>query len=317
MTDPALSIQNLTKYYTDAQTKEKYRALDHVSLDIPKGSIFGLLGPNGAGKSTLINTLGGLVTKTEGKVFVWGHDIDISVKKVKQSIGIVSQELIFDPFFTPAEILDYQAGYFGILPKDNKTDDLLKAVGLYDKRDAHARTLSGGMKRRLMVAKAMVHSPPILVLDEPTAGVDIELRKNLWTYIRELNKKGTTIIFTTHYLEEAEALCDTIAILDKGKVIVCESTKKLLNMIDQKVIHLGLPKPLKTVPDDFEGACLSLKDKTTLTIKYAPSKTNAYEILEKVRALGITPNDITTEQSDLEDIFLEITKKKKEPSLSM
>ncbi|MBP9694136.1 MAG: ABC transporter ATP-binding protein [Alphaproteobacteria bacterium] len=310
MTNPAISIENLTKYYTDQQTGEKYLALDHVNLDIPKGSIFGLLGRNGAGKSTLINTLGGLVQKTEGKVVVWGHNIDHSIKEAKHSIGIVSQELIFDPFFTPGEILDYQAGYFGILPKDNKTDELLKAVELYDKRDAHARTLSGGMKRRLMVAKAMVHSPPILVLDEPTAGVDIELRKNLWVYIRELNKKGTTIIFTTHYLEEAEALCDRIAILDKGKVMVCEPTKKLLHMIDKKIIHLSLSKPLNAAPQDFEGACLSLKDETTLTIKYAPSKTNAYEVLEKVKTLGIIPNDITTEQSDLEDVFLEITKKK-------
>src|SRR6478609_6693720 len=214
MDEPAIRIDNLCKTYAGGK-----RALDGVSFEVPRGQIFGLLGPNGAGKSTLINILAGLVVKTEGKVDIWGFDIDQHPRNAKRAIGIVPQEIIFDPFFTPRETLEIQAGLYGIAPSERHSDALLAAMHLTDKAHAYSRTLSGGMKRRLLVAKAMVHSPPILVLDEPTAGVDVELRQQLWDYVRELNARGVTIVLTTHYLEEAEELCDRIAIINHGKLI--------------------------------------------------------------------------------------------------
>ena len=219
MTDAAISIQNLSKTYAGGK-----QALDNINFDVPRGSIFGLLGPNGAGKSTLINILSGMVRKTSGSASIWGFDIDDSPRNAKASIGIVPQEIIFDPFFTPSEALEVQAGLYGVPKAKRRTMELLRAVHLEDKADAYARTLSGGMKRRLLVAKAMVHSPPILVLDEPTAGVDIDLRQQLWEYVVDLNKAGVTIVLTTHYLEEAENLCDRIAIINHGKLIANKPT---------------------------------------------------------------------------------------------
>ncbi|MBX9728378.1 MAG: ABC transporter ATP-binding protein, partial [Sphingopyxis sp.] len=214
MTDIAIAIDALTKVYAGGK-----RALDGVTLDVPRGGIYGLLGPNGAGKSTLINILSGMVRKTSGRAAIWGFDIDEHPRNAKASIGIVPQEIVFDPFFTPFETLELVAGLYGVARGKRRSDELLAAVGLSDKRDAYARTLSGGMKRRLLVAKALVHSPPIIVLDEPTAGVDIDLREQLWAYVRQLNREGVTVVLTTHYLEEAEELCDRIAIINHGKLI--------------------------------------------------------------------------------------------------
>lgn len=300
----AISLQNVTKKYEGAASL----ALDDVSLEIPKGKIFGLLGPNGAGKSTIINILGGLVLKSSGKVTVGGHNVETDLKAAKFKIGIVSQELILDPFFTPYETLELQAGLFGVRQKDRRTDELLAAVGLTDKRNSAARRLSGGMKRRLMVAKAMVHDPEILVLDEPTAGVDIELRQNLWAYIRELNKSGKTIIFTTHYLEEAEALCEEIAIINKGKVIRCESTKKLLKVIDQKKLLVTTKAKIKAIPKSLSSFETCMTDDATLCVKYKPSEIDAFEIIKKISDAAIEIKDITTEEGDLEDVFLELTR---------
>src|ERR1700754_1478685 len=233
MTDAAISIRDLQKTYAGGK-----RALDGISLDVPRGGIFGLLGPNGAGKSTLINILAGLVTKTGGSANIWGFDIDAHPRNAKRSIGVVPQEILFDPFFTPKEALEIQAGLYGIPKAERRTMELLRAVHLEDKADAYARTLSGGMKRRLLVAKAMVHSPPVLVLDEPTAGVDIELRQQLWAYVRHLNELGVTVVLTTHYLEEAQELCDRIAIINQGKLIANQPTRQLVGMAQEKVVEV-------------------------------------------------------------------------------
>ena len=233
MSEAAISIRDLQKTYADGK-----RALDGVTIDVPRGGIFGLLGPNGAGKSTLINILAGLVTKSGGSATIWGFDIDEHPRNAKRSIGVVPQEILFDPFFTPKEALEIQAGLYGVPKADRRTMELLRAMRLEDKADAYARTLSGGMKRRLLVAKAMVHSPPILVLDEPTAGVDVELRQQLWGYVRGLNAQGVTVVLTTHYLEEAEKLCDRIAIINHGRLIANEATRTLVGMAQEKVVEV-------------------------------------------------------------------------------
>ncbi|MDE0880705.1 MAG: ABC transporter ATP-binding protein, partial [Sphingomonas bacterium] len=238
-TDAAISIQGLSKTYDGGK-----RALDDVSFDVPRGQIFGLLGPNGAGKSTLINILAGLVNKTAGTASIWGFDIGDNPRNAKASIGIVNQEILFDPFFTPFETLEIQAGLYGVPKGQRRSMELLRAVHLEDKADAYARTLSGGMKRRLMVAKAMVHAPPVLVLDEPTAGVDIELRQQLWTYVRSLNAGGVTVVLTTHYLEEAEELCDRIAIINQGKLIANEPTRDLVGMAQEKIVAVTVDRDL-------------------------------------------------------------------------
>ncbi|WP_294355398.1 ABC transporter ATP-binding protein, partial [uncultured Sphingomonas sp.] len=236
-TEAAISINNLCKTYAAAGPGAvAKRALDGVTFDVPRGSVFGLLGPNGAGKSTLINILAGLVNKTSGTASIWGFDIDAHPRNAKASIGIVNQEILFDPFFTPIETLEIQAGLYGVPKSQRRSLELLRAVHLEDKAKAYARTLSGGMKRRLMVAKAMVHQPPVLVLDEPTAGVDIELRQQLWTYVRSLNDAGVTVVLTTHYLEEAEELCDRIAIINGGRVIANEPTAELVGKAQEKVV---------------------------------------------------------------------------------
>src|SRR5205809_919549 len=273
MDEPAIRIESLSKVYAGGK-----RALDDVSFDVPRGQIFGLLGPNGAGKSTLINILAGLVVKTGGKVNIWGFDMDQHPRNSKRSIGVVPQEIIFDPFFTPRETLEIQAGLYGIPAADRHSDALLAAMHLTDKANAYARTLSGGMKRRLMVAKAMVHSPPVLVLDEPTAGVDVELRQQLWAYVRQLNERGVTIVLTTHYLEEAEQLCDRIAIINHGKVIANEPTRDLVGMAQEKVVEVTVDRDIATTPQASCFQKVELKGERILEITYRKDLANAGQV---------------------------------------
>lgn len=305
MDDPAIRIESLSKTYAGKGIQPK-RALDNVSFDVPRGQIFGLLGPNGAGKSTLINILAGLVVKTGGRVTIWGFDIDQHPRNAKRSIGVVPQEIIFDPFFTPRETLEIQAGLYGIAPQDRKSDELLTAMHLTDKANAYSRTLSGGMKRRLLVAKAMVHSPPILVLDEPTAGVDVELRRQLWDYVRKLNAQGVTIVLTTHYLEEAEQLCDRIAIIHHGRVIANEPTRELLSKAQEKAVVVTFDRDIAEVPVNpcFEN--ITLIDERTLEITFRKDKVNAGQVLTSLTADGLGIVDVSTRDPDLEDVFLSL-----------
>ena len=301
----AIRIESLSKTYAASGMQPK-RALDDVSFEVPRGQIFGLLGPNGAGKSTLINILAGLVVKSSGKATVWGFDIDEHPRNAKRSIGIVPQEILFDPFFTPKEALEIQAGLYGIQRERRKTDELLAAMHLTDKADAYARTLSGGMKRRLLVAKAMVHSPPILVLDEPTAGVDIELRRQLWAYVRQLNAGGVTVVLTTHYLEEAEELCDRIAIINHGRVIANEPTRQLVAKAQEKAVVVSFDHDLESVPthDCFED--IRLLDERTMEITYRKDKVNAGQVLAAIQRDGLSIVDVRTREPDLEDVFLSL-----------
>ena len=301
-TEAAISIQGLSKTYEGGK-----RALDEVTFDVPRGQVFGLLGPNGAGKSTLINILAGLVNKTSGSASIWGFDIGEHPRNAKASIGIVNQEILFDPFFTPFETLEIQAGLYGVPKGQRRSMDLLRAVHLEDKASAYARTLSGGMKRRLMVAKAMVHAPPVLVLDEPTAGVDIELRQQLWTYVRGLNAGGVTVVLTTHYLEEAEELCDRIAIINHGKVIANEPTRDLIGMAQEKVVAVTVDRDLTHAPEAPCFEKIVLKGNRVLEITYHKGRVNAGEVLAAVQADGLGIVDVTTREADLEDVFLNLT----------
>jgi ABC-2 type transport system ATP-binding protein len=306
MDEPAIRIESLSKTYAGKGAEPK-RALDAVSFDVPRGQIFGLLGPNGAGKSTLINILAGLVTKTGGKVTIWGFDIDEHPRNAKRSIGVVPQEIIFDPFFTPRETLEIQAGLYGIPPSDRISDELLAAMHLTDKAKAYSRTLSGGMKRRLLVAKAMVHSPPILVLDEPTAGVDVELRRQLWDYVRKLHAQGVTIVLTTHYLEEAEELCDRIAIIHHGQVIANEPTRELVSKAQEKAVVVTFDRDIAKVPANSCFENIALVDERTLEITYRKDKVNAGQVLTALTADGLGIVDVSTRDPDLEDVFLSLT----------
>ena len=306
MTDAAIRIESLSKTYA-AKGVEPKRALNDVSFDVPRGQIFGLLGPNGAGKSTLINILAGLVTKSSGTVNIWGFDIDEHPRNAKRSIGVVPQEIIFDPFFTPRETLEIQAGLYGVPPEDRISDRLLAAMHLTDKAHAYSRTLSGGMKRRLLVAKAMVHSPPILVLDEPTAGVDVELRRQLWDYVRQLNAQGVTIVLTTHYLEEAEELCDRIAIIHHGRVIANEPTRELVSKAQVKAVIVTFDRDIAEVPVNPCFEDISLIDERTLEINYRKDKVNAGQVLASLTSAGLGIVDVTTRDPDLEDVFLSLT----------
>ena len=303
--DHAVSVTGLTKVYGGKRGTKT--ALDAVSLAIPRGSFFGLLGPNGAGKSTLINILAGLVRKTAGTVSVWGRDIDRDERGVKAAIGVVPQELNLDPFFTPRELLDVQAGMYGVPRAERRTLEILAAVGLADKADSYARTLSGGMRRRLLVAKAMVHSPPVLVLDEPTAGVDIELRRQLWGHVRELNARGTTILLTTHYLEEAEQLCDRIAIIDRGRVVACDTTRNLLGRLDSKRLTVTVAALPAALPEVLAPFAPAMEDGNRLVFATRPSQTPIARILDALHDSGLAVVDLTTEEADLEDIFLQLT----------
>ncbi len=306
--EQAVSVRGLDKTYKASGKSAAKHALHAVDLDVPRGSLFGLLGPNGAGKSTLINILAGLVIKTGGSASVWGYDIDKAPRQSRAAIGVVPQELNIDPFFTPRELLELHAGLYGVPPAERKTDAILGALGLADKGDAYARTLSGGMRRRLMVAKAMVHSPPVLVLDEPTAGVDIELRQQLWAHVRELNRGGTTILLTTHYLEEAEELCDRIAIINHGKVIACDTTGALLRRLDNKTMTLVFAESLEAVPAPLSPFEPELVSPQCLRFHYRASASPVSDILSKAGEAGLTVIDVTTEETDLEDIFLQLTR---------
>ena len=308
MDEPAIRIQSLSKTYGAGKGAAPKPALNQVSFDVPRGQIFGLLGPNGAGKSTLINILAGLVVKTSGDVSIWGFDIDEHPRNAKRSIGVVPQEIIFDPFFTPRETLEIQAGLYGIPPADRRSDALLAAMHLTDKANAYSRTLSGGMKRRLLVAKAMVHSPPILVLDEPTAGVDIELRQQLWNYVRQLNQSGVTIVLTTHYLEEAEQLCDRIAIINHGRLIANETTRSLVGMAQEKAVEVVVDRDVARVPDAPCFEKIELKGERTLAITYRKDKVNAGEVLAALQDEGLGIVDVSTREADLEDVFLNLTR---------
>jgi ABC-2 type transport system ATP-binding protein len=301
----AVEIDSLSKVYGGANGK---KALDAVSLGIKRGELFGLLGPNGAGKSTLINILAGLVNKTAGQVKIWDLDVDHDPRGSRGAIGIVPQELHIDPFFTPREALEVQAGLYGVPRAARRTDEILGAVGLADKADSYARTLSGGMRRRLLVAKALVHTPPVLVLDEPTAGVDVELRQSLWAYVRQLNATGTTVLLTTHYLQEAEQLCDRIAIINHGKLIACDTTAALLARMDRKELHMIVDRDLTAIPAGLAGYEAVQTGLREIVIRYRPSQTRAGELLDAARAAGLVILDISTEESDLEDIFIELTR---------
>jgi len=306
----AIAIEGLVKRYAPSGGGEGKLALDGISLEVPQGGIFGLLGPNGAGKSTLINIMAGLVTKTAGSIRIWGHDIDSAMRNAKASIGIVPQEIVFDPFFTPFEVLENTAGLWGIARHLRKSEDLLRAVHLSDKRDAYARTLSGGMKRRLLIAKALVHSPPILVLDEPTAGVDVERRRQLWVLVRELNAEGVTVVLTTHYLEEAEELCERIAIINHGKLIANKPTRELVGMMGEKVVEITVDKDIDTVP---ESAVFLRSEKTgerSMAIAYDKAKVTAGQVLAKVQEKGFAIVDVSTHEADLEDVFVSLTSAK-------
>lgn len=309
MSSQAISIRNLNKTYKASGRHPEKKALDDVGLEIPRGSLFALLGPNGAGKSTIINIMAGLVMKTSGDVKIWDIDIDENPRNARAAIGIVPQELNLDAFFTPRELLEIQAGLYGVPKSERRTEELLAAVGLTDKANAYARTLSGGMRRRLMVAKAMVHNPPVLVLDEPTAGVDVELRQSLWAYVRQLNQEGVTVLLTTHYLEEAEELCDTIAIINHGKVVACEPKKKLLSRLDCKELRVTLARPVNFVPESLGIFSPQQTAPDQLSFSYAPSKAAVGQILTALQGAGLEVKDLSTVESDLEDIFIQITRK--------
>ena len=308
MTQNAISISNLNKTYkASGKGTEPKVALQDVSLEIPKGSIFGLLGPNGAGKSTLINIMAGLVIKSSGSVKIWGIDIDEDERSAKRAIGVVPQEINYDPFFSPRKTLELQAGLYGVPKSELDPMSILETVGLADKADAYTRTLSGGMRRRLMVAKAMVHSPPILVLDEPSAGVDVELRKQLWANVRALNERGVTILLTTHYLEEAEELCDQIAIINHGQVIAHEDKESLLSRIEGKEIRFRLDRPMDDVETVFKGFCAEGIGKRSVIIRYNPSEHEVGQFINLIQKAGYGIVDISTSDSDLEDVFLQLT----------
>jgi ABC-2 type transport system ATP-binding protein len=307
---PAISIRNLVKRYAASGDGPAKLALDDVSFDVPQGGIFGLLGPNGAGKSTLINTLAGLVMKTSGQVEIWGFDIDRNMRNAKRAIGIVPQEIVFDPFFTPFEVLENQAGLYGVAKPLRRSMELLRAVHLEDKAKSYARTLSGGMKRRLLVAKAMVHSPPVLVLDEPTAGVDVELRRQLWELVTEMNAEGVTVVLTTHYLEEAEELCDRIAIINHGKLIANQTTRELVATAREKIVVLTLDRDIGTLPAHPAFLKCEKTGERTVEITYDKDRTNAGEVLALVQEQGFAIVDVTTREADLEDVFVTLTSAK-------
>ncbi len=309
MSDYAVEITDLQKTYKATKSSPEKKALHNVNLNIEKGSIFGLLGPNGAGKSTIINIMAGLTVKSSGSVKIWDIDIDQNPRNARSAIGVVPQEITFDPFFTPAQVLDIQAGLYGVPKQERRTMELLKMIRLEDKANAWARSLSGGMRRRLMVAKAMVHTPPVLVLDEPTAGVDIELRRELWDNVKRLNKRGMTILLTTHYLEEAQELCDQIAIINHGEVIACEDKEAILARIDNKEIHFRMTEPFKTIPEQLKTYAPERSGRRTLIFRYSPKDLEMDTLMSAIHDAGLRIADISTDESDLEDVFLQLTRR--------
>ena len=306
MSQNAIELRGLKKTYAATKKTEAKTALSGIDLDIPRGSIFGLLGPNGAGKSTLINILAGLVKKSSGSVNIWGFDQDENPRQSRAAIGVMPQELNLDPFFTPGASLDMQAGLYGVPKNQRKTDEILRLIGLEDKANSYARSLSGGMRRRLLLGKALVHSPQILVLDEPTAGVDIALRQMLWDNVRQLNADGMTVILTTHYLEEAQEMCDQIAIIHEGSLRALDTTENLLSKLDTKtlVVQADLAD-LITLP---KGVIQTTRADGGMAFTYSRSNISPGEILDALRLANVKILDIQTEQPDLQDVFLEITK---------
>ena len=297
-----LSVKKLNKIY-----RKNIHALKDLNLEVKEGEILGLLGPNGAGKSTFINILAGVTDKTSGEVIVWGFDLDKNPRQVRVSLGIVPQEINVDPFFTPKKLLDLQAGLFGVKKKDRITDTVLDLVALKDKSNSYTRNLSGGMKRRLLIAKALVHKPPIIILDEPTAGVDVELRKNLWENIRSLRKLGVTIILTTHYLQEAEELCDRVGIIHKGNLIALDTTENMLNKIQTKTLKFEINK--RIVLDDMNNKDYKVLNNTDseFKIEYNKQEFNIQKIIKLLENQGIMIKDIKSEDPDLEDVFVNLT----------
>jgi ABC-2 type transport system ATP-binding protein len=303
----AIEARGLAKTYAASKKMPAKQALKGVDLAIPRGSIFGLLGPNGAGKSTFINILAGLVNKTSGSARIWDLDIDVNPRQARAAIGVVPQEINMDPFFTPRESLDLMAGFYGVPAAERRTDEILDALGLGDKKDAYVRQLSGGMKRRLMVAKALVHTPPILILDEPTAGVDVELRRQLWEYVRKLNAEGVTVVLTTHYLEEAQEMCDTIAIINRGEVIACEATSSLLRRLNYRTLVVRPETELASPPEGLSGLDLEMRKDGSFAITYRTGETSIEKLIARLHEAGIGIGDLSTEEPDLEDVFLALT----------
>ncbi len=303
----ALKVEKLTKIYSEKSSKE-IKALNNLNLEVKEGEIFGLLGPNGAGKTTFLNILAGTVIKNSGSVEVWGYDLDKNARQVRSSIGIVPQEVNLDAFFSPYKLLELQAGLYGIPKKDRITDTILKLVSLEKQANSYARSLSGGMKRRLLIAKAMVHRPPILVLDEPTAGVDVQLRQNLWNNVKTLNKQGVTIILTTHVMYEAQEMCNRIAILNKGNLITLDTTDNLLNSIKTKKIIFKVNKINTINLENLNGIKFSYKSNNEITASYEKKKHKIDEIISKVKNAGMEIYDISTNEGNLEDIFIDLTK---------
>ncbi len=304
----ALTVENLTKVFLSSKNQKENRALNELSFDVKQGEVFGLLGPNGAGKTTFLNILGGLVTKTNGNINVWGFDIEKNPRQVKASIGIVPQEINLDAFFSPRKLLELQAGLYGVTKKDRITDLILKMVALDDKADAYSRSLSGGMKRRLLIAKAMVHQPPILILDEPTAGVDVELRNNLWENVKKLNEEGVTIILTTHYLLEAQEMCDRIAIINRGNLVALDTTEKLLDRIKVKKIYFKVKKVQLEKKLSMRDINFKIESTKLITATYEKNSLNFGEIVNYFNQNDIKIEDISTEDGDLEDVFVQLTK---------
>jgi len=303
----ALKIEDLTKIYSGKSSNE-IKALNNLNLEVKEGEIFGLLGPNGAGKTTFLNILAGTVTKNSGSVNVWGYDLDLNSRQVRSSIGIVPQEINLDAFFSPRNLLELQAGLYGIPKKDRITDTILKLVSLESQADSYARSLSGGMKRRLLIAKAMVHRPPILVLDEPTAGVDVQLRQNLWNNVKTLNKQGVTIILTTHVIYEAQEMCDRIAILNKGNLVTLDTTYNLLESITTKKIIFKVKKINAINPKNLNGIKFSYNSKNEIIASYERKKHKIDEVISKVKNSGMEIYDISTDEGNLEDVFIDVTK---------
>lgn len=304
----AIDIKDLKKTYTKKNGEQKV-ALHGIDLQVPKGAFFGLLGPNGAGKSTMINILAGLVIKSSGTVAICGHDLDTQTRNARKSLGVVPQELVLDPFFPAREALEYTAGYYGVPKKDRRSDEILEAVGLADKAKSPARSLSGGMRRRLLVAKALVHSPDVLILDEPTAGVDVQLRTQLWEYVVKLNKQGTTILLTTHYLEEAEELCDDIAVINHGKIIARDKKNVLMKTIDKKRLIITPREKIESIPESMKKFDVKISDDGNVEISYQSSKTEIDEILNAFCESKYTIKDLSTKEPDLEEVFRFLTEK--------
>ncbi|MEZ5690528.1 MAG: ABC transporter ATP-binding protein [Rickettsiales bacterium] len=303
----AIEIRDLYKIYNKGSKNQEKTALNGVSLDVPKGSFFALLGANGAGKSTMINIMAGLTIKTSGNVSIFGHDIEKQMRQARMSIGVVPQELMLDTFFTVREALDIHAGYYGVHKSKRRTQEIIDALGLSDKADINSRRLSGGMRRRLLIAKALVHNPPVLILDEPTAGVDVELRSQLWSYVKELNRGGTTILLTTHYLEEAEQLCDKIAVIDNGELVAYDDKTTMLQSLDHKQLVLTFASPLKEIPKKIDRWKTEISPNGRLIVHYRPSTDRFQDILNSVSEAGLAVCDLTTREPKLEDIFLKLT----------